>query len=58
MSYDVIPLQNMMLAVAGDDEHVQVYDLTAEKCICEFKAHENRCVLLNMLKFCLLLFLL
>ncbi|XP_058251689.1 p21-activated protein kinase-interacting protein 1-like isoform X2 [Hemibagrus wyckioides] len=35
-------LKNTLLAVAGDDEHVQVYDLTSEKCICEFKAHENR----------------
>ncbi|TSL82591.1 p21-activated protein kinase-interacting protein 1-like [Bagarius yarrelli] len=35
-------LKNTLLAVTGDDEHVQVYDLTSEKCICEFKAHENR----------------
>lgn len=35
-------LKNELLAVAGDDEHVRVYDLTSEKCICEFKAHENR----------------
>nr|ADO28286.1 p21-activated protein kinase-interacting protein 1-like [Ictalurus furcatus] len=35
-------LKNTLLAVAGDDEHVLVYDLTSEKCICEFKAHENR----------------
>ncbi|KAF5903927.1 p21-activated protein kinase-interacting protein 1, partial [Clarias magur] len=35
-------LKNTLLAVAGDDEHVQVYDLTSEKCISEFKAHENR----------------
>ncbi|XP_062848060.1 p21-activated protein kinase-interacting protein 1-like isoform X2 [Trichomycterus rosablanca] len=35
-------VKNTVLAVAGDDEHVQMYDLTSEKCICEFKAHENR----------------
>lgn len=35
-------LKNTLLAVAGDDENVQVYDLVSEKCICEFKAHENR----------------
>ncbi|XP_046703847.1 p21-activated protein kinase-interacting protein 1-like [Silurus meridionalis] len=35
-------LKNNLLAMAGDDEHVQVYDLTSEKCIFEFKAHENR----------------
>lgn len=51
MDYNVIPLQNTLLAVAGDDEHVQVYDLASEKCICEFEAHEHRCVLLNMLTF-------
>lgn len=44
---DASHLQNTLLAVAGDDEHVQVYDLTTEKCICEFKAHENRWVLLT-----------
>ncbi|XP_060776986.1 p21-activated protein kinase-interacting protein 1-like [Neoarius graeffei] len=35
-------LKNTLLAVGGDDEHVQVYDLASEKCVCEFKAHENR----------------
>ncbi|XP_072536375.1 p21-activated protein kinase-interacting protein 1-like isoform X2 [Salminus brasiliensis] len=35
-------LKNTLLAVAGDDEYVQVYDLVSEKCICEFRAHENR----------------
>ncbi|XP_012673011.2 p21-activated protein kinase-interacting protein 1-like [Clupea harengus] len=35
-------LQNTCLAVAGDDESVRLYDLTTERCMCEFKAHENR----------------
>ncbi|XP_066539556.1 p21-activated protein kinase-interacting protein 1-like isoform X2 [Hoplias malabaricus] len=35
-------LKNTLLAVAGDDESVRVYDLDSEKCVCEFKAHENR----------------
>uniref|UniRef100_A0A4W4EX15 Anaphase-promoting complex subunit 4 WD40 domain-containing protein n=1 Tax=Electrophorus electricus TaxID=8005 RepID=A0A4W4EX15_ELEEL len=35
-------LKNTVLALAGDDEHVKVYDLISEKCICEFKAHDNR----------------
>lgn len=35
-------LNNTLLAVAGDDESVQIYDVDSEKCICEFKAHEIR----------------
>ncbi|XP_076826214.1 p21-activated protein kinase-interacting protein 1-like [Brachyhypopomus gauderio] len=35
-------LKNTLLAVAGDDEHVKVYDLVSEKCISDFKAHDNR----------------
>ncbi|XP_051538009.1 p21-activated protein kinase-interacting protein 1-like isoform X2 [Myxocyprinus asiaticus] len=35
-------LNNMLLAVAGDDESVRIYDVTSQKCVCEFKAHENR----------------
>ncbi|KAG5285497.1 hypothetical protein AALO_G00004050 [Alosa alosa] len=35
-------VQNTCLAVAGDDETVRLFDLTTEKCTCEFKAHENR----------------
>ncbi|XP_051543170.1 p21-activated protein kinase-interacting protein 1-like [Myxocyprinus asiaticus] len=35
-------LKNTLLAVAGDDESVRVYDVTSQKCVCAFKAHENR----------------
>ncbi|XP_051969760.1 p21-activated protein kinase-interacting protein 1-like [Xyrauchen texanus] len=35
-------LNNMLLAVAGDDDSVRIYDITSQKCVCEFKAHENR----------------
>ncbi|XP_029309650.1 p21-activated protein kinase-interacting protein 1-like [Cottoperca gobio] len=35
-------LNNMILAVAGDDELVRLCDLRTEKCVCEFKAHETR----------------
>lgn len=35
-------LKNSLLAVGGDDESVRIYDVTSQKCVCEFKAHENR----------------
>ncbi|XP_016379827.1 p21-activated protein kinase-interacting protein 1-like isoform X1 [Sinocyclocheilus rhinocerous] len=35
-------LKNTLLAVGGDDESVCIYDVTSQKCVCEFKAHENR----------------
>ncbi|XP_045907901.1 p21-activated protein kinase-interacting protein 1-like, partial [Micropterus dolomieu] len=35
-------LNNSILAVAGDDEHVRLCDLGKEKWVCEFKAHETR----------------
>ncbi|XP_042570852.1 p21-activated protein kinase-interacting protein 1-like [Cyprinus carpio] len=35
--------QNTLLAVGGDDESVRIYDVTSQKCVCEFKAHENSC---------------
>ncbi|KAI2648816.1 p21-activated protein kinase-interacting protein 1-like [Labeo rohita] len=35
-------LKNTLLAVGGDDENVRIYDVTSQKCVCEFKAHENR----------------
>uniref|UniRef100_A0AAY4DS10 P21-activated protein kinase-interacting protein 1-like n=1 Tax=Denticeps clupeoides TaxID=299321 RepID=A0AAY4DS10_9TELE len=35
-------LQNSHLAVAGDDEVVRFFNLSAGKCVCEFKAHKNR----------------
>ncbi|XP_067424503.1 p21-activated protein kinase-interacting protein 1 isoform X3 [Emydura macquarii macquarii] len=31
-----------VLAVVGDDEVVRLYDCDSQKCLCEFKAHENR----------------
>uniref|UniRef100_A0A8C2KWR7 PAK1 interacting protein 1 n=1 Tax=Cyprinus carpio TaxID=7962 RepID=A0A8C2KWR7_CYPCA len=33
--------KNTLLAVGGDDESVRIYDVTSQKCVCEFKAHEN-----------------
>ncbi|KAM3605097.1 uncharacterized protein V6R79_020621 [Siganus canaliculatus] len=35
-------LNNSILAVAGDDEIVRLFDTEKEKCVCEFKAHETR----------------
>ncbi|XP_030016022.1 p21-activated protein kinase-interacting protein 1-like [Sphaeramia orbicularis] len=35
-------LNNSVLAVAGDDETVRLWDIGKEKWICEFKAHETR----------------
>ncbi|XP_074543865.1 p21-activated protein kinase-interacting protein 1-like [Halichoeres trimaculatus] len=35
-------LNNSLLAVAGDDETVRLYDSEKEKWVCEFKAHETR----------------
>ncbi|XP_022068928.2 p21-activated protein kinase-interacting protein 1-like [Acanthochromis polyacanthus] len=35
-------LNNSILAVAGDDETVRLCDVTTEKWLCEFKAHETR----------------
>lgn len=34
--------QDAILAVGGDEETVRLYDITTEKCVCEFKAHDNR----------------
>ncbi|XP_006004483.1 p21-activated protein kinase-interacting protein 1-like [Latimeria chalumnae] len=31
-----------MIAVAGDEETVRIYDCKTQTCRCEFKAHENR----------------
>ncbi|XP_048856774.1 p21-activated protein kinase-interacting protein 1-like isoform X2 [Brienomyrus brachyistius] len=35
-------LSNSVLAVAGDDEVVRLFDTDSKKCVCEFIAHENR----------------
>lgn len=35
-------INNSILAVAGDDETVRFCDVTTEKWLCEFKAHETR----------------
>lgn len=35
-------LSNSVLAVAGDDETVRLWDTGKEKWVCEFKAHETR----------------
>nr|AAH97669.1 MGC114939 protein [Xenopus laevis] len=31
-----------LIAVAGDEEVIRLYDTASQKCICEFEAHENR----------------
>ncbi|XP_067857854.1 p21-activated protein kinase-interacting protein 1-like isoform X2 [Heptranchias perlo] len=31
-----------VIAVAGDEEHVRLYDTSSQKCLSEFKAHETR----------------
>ncbi|NXH15775.1 PK1IP protein, partial [Bucco capensis] len=35
-------ITNSVLAIAGDDEIVRFYSCDSQKCLCEFKAHENR----------------
>lgn len=34
--------KDSILAIAGDDEIVRFYSCDSQKCLCEFKAHENR----------------
>ncbi|MBN3298968.1 PK1IP protein, partial [Amia calva] len=33
---------NSIVAVAGDEETVRLYDIDSEQCLCEFRAHDNR----------------
>ncbi|XP_036374624.1 p21-activated protein kinase-interacting protein 1-like, partial [Megalops cyprinoides] len=35
-------LSPAILAVAGDEETLRLYDIDTQKCLCEFKAHETR----------------
>ncbi|XP_061448223.1 p21-activated protein kinase-interacting protein 1 isoform X2 [Rhineura floridana] len=35
-------ITDSILAIAGDEEFVQLFDCDSQKCLCEFKAHENR----------------
>ncbi|KAK1172411.1 p21-activated protein kinase-interacting protein 1-like [Acipenser oxyrinchus oxyrinchus] len=35
-------ITNTIVVVAGDEETVRLYDTDSLKCLCEFKAHENR----------------
>ncbi|KAM4688691.1 p21-activated protein kinase-interacting protein 1 [Discoglossus pictus] len=35
-------ITDSLLAVAGDEEVIRLYDTDSQKCLCEFKAHENR----------------
>ncbi|XP_019399027.1 PREDICTED: p21-activated protein kinase-interacting protein 1 [Crocodylus porosus] len=35
-------ITDSVLAIAGDDEVVRLYNCESQKCLCEFKAHENR----------------
>ncbi|KAM9308297.1 p21-activated protein kinase-interacting protein 1 [Gastrophryne carolinensis] len=35
-------ITDAFLAVAGDDEHIRIYDVESQKCLCAFKAHETR----------------
>ncbi|KAM6375582.1 p21-activated protein kinase-interacting protein 1 isoform 2-T4 [Alca torda] len=35
-------ITNSILAIAGDDEIIRFYSCDSQKCLCEFKAHENR----------------
>uniref|UniRef100_A0A8D0HNP8 PAK1 interacting protein 1 n=1 Tax=Sphenodon punctatus TaxID=8508 RepID=A0A8D0HNP8_SPHPU len=35
-------ITDSLLAIVGDDESVRLYDSESQKCLCEFKAHENR----------------
>lgn len=35
-------ITDCILAIAGDDEFVRLFDCESQKCLCELKAHENR----------------
>ncbi|XP_018413716.1 PREDICTED: p21-activated protein kinase-interacting protein 1 [Nanorana parkeri] len=35
-------ITDALLAVAGDEELIRIYDVESQKCLCEFKAHETR----------------
>lgn len=35
-------ITDCILAVVGDEEFVRLFDCESRKCLCEFKAHENR----------------
>ncbi|XP_044282302.1 p21-activated protein kinase-interacting protein 1 isoform X1 [Varanus komodoensis] len=35
-------ITDTIVAVAGDEEFVRLFDCKSAKCVCEFKAHENR----------------
>ncbi|XP_040289155.1 p21-activated protein kinase-interacting protein 1 [Bufo bufo] len=35
-------ITDTVLAVAGDDDLIRIYDTDSQKCLCEFKAHETR----------------
>ncbi|KAM4026585.1 p21-activated protein kinase-interacting protein 1 [Anomaloglossus baeobatrachus] len=35
-------ITDTLLAVAGDDELIRLYDTDSQKCLCQFKAHETR----------------
>ncbi|KAM5157966.1 p21-activated protein kinase-interacting protein 1 [Mantella aurantiaca] len=35
-------ITDTLLAVAGDEELIRLYDVESQKCLCEFKAHETR----------------
>uniref|UniRef100_A0A673M6W6 Guanine nucleotide-binding protein G(olf) subunit alpha n=1 Tax=Sinocyclocheilus rhinocerous TaxID=307959 RepID=A0A673M6W6_9TELE len=39
-------LKNTLLAVGGDDESVRIFDVTSQKCVCEFElsCHQNRSI--------------
>ncbi|MGH0131643.1 UNVERIFIED_CONTAM: hypothetical protein FKN15_056725 [Acipenser sinensis] len=42
-------ITNTIVVVAGDEETVRLYDTDSLKCLCEFKAHENRYSVLRYL---------
>ncbi|XP_075069160.1 p21-activated protein kinase-interacting protein 1 [Mixophyes fleayi] len=35
-------ITDTLLAVAGDEDFIRLYDTDSQKCVCEFKAHETR----------------
>ncbi|XP_066480443.1 p21-activated protein kinase-interacting protein 1 isoform X2 [Tiliqua scincoides] len=35
-------ITDCILAIVGDEEFVRLFDCESQKCLCEFKAHENR----------------
>ncbi|XP_072139830.1 p21-activated protein kinase-interacting protein 1-like [Mobula birostris] len=48
--FSVTFITESIIAIAGDEEHVRLYDINSAKCLSEFKAHEARVKVLYYLQ--------